>query len=194
MALPAWMTDHIDTTAESLTALSELGRWLDAPQNRLARRNQRIGSQAARVQAARELHAAEADDVVAPLRIAELEERAENALGRAGLVVLAEELAERTLLRITTTIARPSELSANSEALQQLAEQIATGIRALMANLTSIDHLYPAEARRNAREVLADLTDGYDARTATGSRKDLTAWSEAVDIALTVIQMAVTRA
>ncbi|MFE4356140.1 hypothetical protein [Kitasatospora sp. NPDC056800] len=177
-------------TPDPLEPLAELGRQLDDPAQRLARRAARKAREAAAITAEREYARAWHGIRRAPAaRVVDLREQIDLAHGRAGLLAQVEELAEQTRLRVTTTLLR----RASDPQLGSLARRISTGIRVLIAELEA-DFVHPDEAHRIAEAALADLTSRHLAARATGGPADLGDWAEAVELALAVVRTATTRA
>ncbi|MFF2123477.1 hypothetical protein ACFVXH_39735 [Kitasatospora sp. NPDC058184] len=177
-------------TPDPLEPLAELGRRLDDPALRLAWRTARKTREAAAITAEREYGRARHGIRRAPAaRIVDLREQIDLAHGRAGLFVLVEELAERTRLRVTTTVLR----RASDPQVGSLARRISTGVQELLAVLEG-DFVHPDEVHRTAEAALEDLTSRYLAARATGGSADLSDWAEAVELALAVVRTAATRA
>ncbi len=186
----------VEHVPDPLDQLVELGSWLDDPARRHAWRTARKARNAALIDAEREHFAAGLTSRRSPAAtIADLHEQVEQAQGRAGLLALAEELAERTRLRVTATINRPGpDGQADTQTLRLLAARITTGIRQLVADLADADHVHPDEAHRNAESALGELTSRHRSVEATGEPDSLRGWADAVEFALTVVETAATRA
>ncbi|MEU4301945.1 hypothetical protein [Kitasatospora aureofaciens] len=198
MSKPNWMASHLgaEHTPDPLAQLVELGRWLDDPARRFAWRAARKERQAAATEADRAY-----DDALRPsqhtraARIADLHEDLEAARGRAGILVLVEDLAEATRLRAATTVLRPdaAESTLDPQALRLLATRIDFAARELFAELQA-DFVYPDEVHRAAQATLAPLTSRRAAVEATGGPDALSGWAEELEFALAVVQTAATRA
>ncbi|MGW2255503.1 hypothetical protein ACWCXH_35835 [Kitasatospora sp. NPDC001660] len=196
MSKPTWMASHLGTqhTADPLEQLLELGRWLNEPTRRLAWRTARKQRQVEAIDAEREHDDAQRPSLQTPAaQIADLHEHLDLARGRAGLLVLVEELAEGTRLRATSTVLRSGRRQVvDRQAQRLLATRISTGIRQLLADLAA-DFAYPDEAHRTAEAALGPLTSRLQAVEASGEPDVLGRWAEAIEFALAVVQNAPTR-
>ncbi|MFJ2191592.1 hypothetical protein ACIOJE_27285 [Kitasatospora sp. NPDC087861] len=198
MSKPNWMASHLgaEHSPDPLAQLLELGRWLDDPARRFAWRTARKACEAAVTDADRAHDDAQRPSRCTPAaRIADLHEQLDLAQGRAGLLALVEELAERTRLRATTTVLWPSPFKGafDPQTLRLLATRISTGTQQLLTELEA-DFVYPDEVHRNAEAALAMLTSRRLAAEATGEPAVLSGWAEAIEFALAVVQTASTRA
>ncbi|WP_327071891.1 hypothetical protein [Kitasatospora sp. NBC_01302] len=197
MSKPTWMASHLGTqhTADPLEQLLELGRWLSEPARRLAWRTARKQRQADAIDAERAYNDAQRPSLQTPAaQITDLHEHLHLAQGRAGLLALVEELAERTRLRVTTTVLHPDQQhDLDPQALRLRATRINTGIRQLLTDLAA-DFAYPDEVHRTAEAALRPLTSRLRAVEATGEPDELSSWAEAIEFAGAVIQTAPTRA
>ncbi|MET8704363.1 hypothetical protein ABZW10_36740 [Kitasatospora sp. NPDC004723] len=191
MSKPTWMASHLgaEHSPDPLAQLVELGRWLDDPARRLAWRATRK-ERAVAVTDADRAHgdARRPSQGVPAARIADLHEQLELAHGRAGLLALVEELAERMRLRTTATVHRPDPVD-DAQHLRLLATRVSTGTRDLLDALGA-DFVYPDEAHRSAEAALGDLLSRRQAAEATGARASLSRWAEQVEFAATVVQSA----
>ncbi|MFE7524687.1 hypothetical protein ACFU7Y_03085 [Kitasatospora sp. NPDC057542] len=185
----------VEHSPDSLAQLLELGRWLEDPARRLAWRTARKAREAAAIDADRAYDDARRPSQQTPAaRIADLHEQLDLARGRAGLLLLVEELAEQTRLRATATVLQPGHQHApDPQKLRLLATRISTGTQQLLADLEA-DFVYPDEVHRNAEAALTELTSRRLAVEATGEPAVLSGWAEAIEFALAVVQTASTRA
>ncbi|MEU3564151.1 hypothetical protein [Kitasatospora sp. NPDC006786] len=196
MSKPTWMASRlgIKHAPQPLAQLVELGRWLDDPARRFALRAARKERQAAVTDAVRAYDEARRPSQRIPAaRIADAHEQLELAQGRAGLLVLVEEFAEQSRLRVTATVLRPGQQQdVDAQTLRLLATRISVGTRELLAELAA-DFVYPDEVHRGAEAALARLTHCRLAAEATGEPAVLSTWAEEVEFALAVVQTASTR-
>ncbi|GAA1234042.1 hypothetical protein GCM10009665_25390 [Kitasatospora nipponensis] len=196
MSKPTWMASYLglEHTSDPLEQLVELGRWLDEPTRRLAWRTARKEKQVEATDAQRAFNDAQRPSLQVPAaQIADLHEHLDLARGRAGLLVLVEELAEGTRLRVTSTVLRSGRQQVvDRQAQRLLATRINTGIRQLLADLAA-DFAYPDEVHRTAEAGLSPLTSRLQAVEATGEPDVLGRWAEAIEFALAVVQNAPTR-
>jgi hypothetical protein len=190
------MASHLglEHTSDPLEQLVELGRWLDEPARRLAWHTALKVKQADTIDAQRAYNDAQRPSLQVPAaQIADLHEYLDLARGRAGLLVLVEELAEWTRLRATSTVLRSGRQQVvDRQAQRLLAARINTGIRELLAGLAA-DFAYPDEAHRTAEAALGPLTSRLQAVEATGEPEVLGRWAEAIEFALAVVHNAPTR-
>ncbi|MFE3501919.1 hypothetical protein ACFXPX_04740 [Kitasatospora sp. NPDC059146] len=198
MSKPTWMATHLDMehSPDPLAQLVVLGRWLEDPARRFAWRTARKERQAAAIDADRAYDEAQRPSQRIPsARIANAKEQLDLAQGRAGLLGLVEELAERTRLRATSTVLRPgpAEGAVDPQTLRLLTTRISTGTRELLTELEA-DFVYPDEVHRTAEAALGQLTSRRLAVEATGEPAVLSTWAEAVEFVLAVIRTAPTRA
>ena len=184
----------VEHVPDPLDQLVELGSWLDDPARRLAWRSARKERNAAVTDADRAYDEARRPSQRIPAtRIADLKEQLELAKGRAGLLALVEELAERMRLRATATVHRPDPVHGDPQPLRLLATRIDAGTRELLAALEA-DFVYADEAHRSAEAALGELLSRSLAVEASGVPASLSRWAAQIEFALTVIQTASTRA
>ncbi|GAA2154352.1 hypothetical protein GCM10009760_53200 [Kitasatospora kazusensis] len=194
MSKPAWM-DSVERVVDPLAQLSELGQRLDDPARRLAWRSTRKELDAAVTDANRAYNEAalRPSRKVPAAQIADLHEQLELAKGRAGVLALVEELAERTRLRVTATVLRPGETGHDPQSWRLLAARVSTGVDELLDALEA-DFVHPDEVHRRAEAALGDLLNRHLSVEATGQPDQLRRWAGQVEFALAVIQTTSTRA
>ncbi|MET8624716.1 hypothetical protein ABZW30_13320 [Kitasatospora sp. NPDC004669] len=196
MALPTWMANRTEASPMPLAALGELLAWLNTLDNRVAWRSARLAREMDLIEAERALTQAQFGrrKPAEPEQIVMLRERVAAAKGRLGLAELVEEFAERTRLRIAAAANHPINDGAYDATLRDLAVRINVGTRRVIAALAEEEHTRPAEAYRNAKAALDDLTSGYRAVRATRAASDLRVWAEALELVLDVTRLTTERA